>query len=201
MRSVLCPYCERRFWTDEQPVSARNALSAKDVGKIGAVQITDWHERPVRGYAAEQPSIYRHAIQLEAVNNADGARRRFEVWERRQADPHGHLLTINGWTARGKAKKKDFKIGKKGLFTVNKGDGRDGKSWTKLSALELQRRKPKNSPLIIDKGSGETSDGWLLIRLRETNPVLMDEKRQLNKPLVKEMIQAWAICWDPEYLN
>jgi hypothetical protein len=92
-------------------------------------------------------------------------------------------------------------VGKKGLFTVNKGDGRDGKSWTKLSAFELERRKPKNSTLAIDNGSEEKSEGWLLIRLGETKPVLLDEKGHLNEPLVKEMIQAWAICWDPEYLR
>ena len=201
MRSVGCPYCERRFWIDEQAVSARDARSTNDTGKIGEIQITDWHERSVRGYAEEHPSLCRHAIQLEAVNDADGARRRFEVWERREANAHGHLLTINGWTAQGKAKKKDFKIGKKGLFTVNKGNGRDGKSWTKLSALELQRRRPKNSALVIDKGSEEESEGWLLIRLKETNPALLDARCQMNEPLVKEMIQAWAICWDPDYLH
>jgi hypothetical protein len=154
----------------------------------------------VQGYVAEEPSLFRHAIQLEAVNTADGARRRLEVWERREANSHGHLLTINGWTAEGKAKKKDFKVGKKGLFTVSKGNGRDGKSWTKLSALELERRKPKGSTLVIDKGSEEESEGWSLIRLQETKPVLLDARRQLNEPLVKEMIQAWAMCWDPDYL-
>jgi hypothetical protein len=148
----------------------------------------------------EDPSLYRHAIQIEAVNTSDGARRRFEIWERSKPDTHGHLLTINGWTAQGKAKKKDFKIGKKGLFTVNKGNGRDGRSWTKLSALELERRKPKNSALIIDSESERGSEGWLLIRLKETKQVLLDAKRQLNEPLAKEMIQAWAMCWDPDYL-
>ena len=111
------------------------------------------------------------------------------------------MLTINGWTAQGKAKKKDFKIGKKGLFTVNKGNGGDGRSWTKLSALELERRRPKNSALIIDKGSDGESKGWLPIRLKETKPALLDAKSQLNEALVKEMIQAWAMCWDPDYLN
>jgi hypothetical protein len=149
----------------------------------------------------ENPSNYKRAIQLEAVSTADGTSRRFEVWERRKADAHGYLLTINGWTGLGRSKKKDFKLGKKGLFTVNKGNGRDGKSWTKLSALELERRKPKNSALVIDKGSEEQSEGWLLIRLGQTKPVLLDEKGQLNEPLVKEMIEAWAICWDPEYLR
>ncbi len=201
MRSIVCPYCERKFWIDEQPAHADGTSSPRQVGKIGAIVITDWRERAVRGYAAEQPSVYKYAIQLEAVNSTDGARRRFEVWERREADCHGHLLTINGWTAQGRAKKKDFKIGRKGLFTVNKGGGRDGKSWTKLSALELQRRIPPNSPLTIDKGSGEKSDDWLLIRLSERNPVLIDRKRQMNESLVKEMIQAWAICWDPGFLH
>jgi len=201
MRSVVCPYCERKFSIDERSLSARYAGSTNDAGKTGEIQITDWHEKSVRGYVTEHPSVYKRAIQLDAVNTADGSRRRFEVWERSKPDTDGYLLTINGWTAQGKAKKKDFKIGKKGLFTVSKGNGRDGKSWTKLSALELERRRPKSSTLIIDKGSTEESEGWLLIRLKETKPVLLDAKRQLNEPLVKEMIQAWAICWDPEYLH
>ena len=201
MRSVACPYCERRFSIDEQPVLARDAGSANDTRKIGQIQIMDWHEKAAQGYVTEHPSLYRHGIQLEAVNTADGARRRFEVWERREANGNGHLLTINGWTGQGKAKKKDFKVGKRGLFTVGKGNGGDGKSWTKLSALELERRKPKGSTLVIDKGSEEESEGWSLIRLKETKPALLDARRQLNEPLVKEMIQAWAICWDPDYLH
>jgi hypothetical protein len=202
MRQLVCPYCERRFWTEEQPVFGHKAGRAEGAAKTNEIQLADWHEKPVvRGYAVDNPSNYKRAIQLEAINTADGTRRRFEVWEMRKADTHGYLLTINGWTAQGRSKKKDFKIGHKGLFTVNKGDGRDGKSWTKLSAFELERRKPKNSTLTIDKGSEEKSEGWLLIRLRETKPVLLDEKGHLNKPLVKEMIQAWAICWDPEYLR
>jgi hypothetical protein len=125
-------------------------------------------------------------------------RSRFEVWERREANAHGHLLTMNGWTAQGKAKKTDFKVEKKGLFTIDRGNGRDGKSWTKLSALELERRKPKNSALIIDKGSEEEPKGWLLIRLKETKPALLDARCPLNEPLVKEMIQAWAIMLGSE---
>ena len=202
MRQLACPYCEMRFWIEEQPVSGQNAGSAEGDGKINGIQVTSWHESSVvRGYAAEQPSIYKRAIQLEAVNTTDGSRRRFEIWERSKADAHGYLLTINGWTAKGRSRKKDFKIGKRGLFTVNKGDGRDGKSWTKLSAFELERRKHKNGTLIIDKGSEEKSKGWLLIRLSEAKPVLLNGKGQLNESLVKEMIQAWAICWDPEYLR
>jgi len=202
MRPLVCPYCQKRFWIEDQPVFGHTAGRAKGAAERGDIQLTDWHERPVvRGYAAENPSNYKRAIQLEAVNTADGTGRRFEVWERRKADAHGYLLTINGWTAHGRSKKKDFKLGKKGLFTVNKGNGRDGKSWTKLSAFELERRKPKNSALVIDKGSEEQSEGWLLIRLGQTKPVLLDEKGHLNEPLVKEMIEAWAICWDPEYLS
>jgi hypothetical protein len=202
VRQLVCPYCERRFWIEEQPVFGHKAGRAEGAAKTNEIQLAGWHESSVvRGYAAEQPSIYKRAIQLEAVNTADGARRRFEIWERSKADAHGYLLTINGWTAQGRSRKKDFKIGKKGLFTVNKGDGRDGKSWTKLSAFELEKRKHKNGTLIIDKGSEEKSEGWLLIRLSEPKPVLLDEKGQLNESLVKEMIQAWAICWDPEYLS
>jgi hypothetical protein len=202
MRQMVCPYCERRYWLEEQPVSGQNKGGNQGAGKTGEIQVAGWHEKSVvRGYATELPSVYKRAIQLDAVDTADGARRRFEIWERSKPDTHGYLLTINGWTAQGKAKKKDFKIGKKGLFTVNKGNARDGKSWTKLSALELERRKPKNSALIIDKGSEEESKGWLLIRLKETKPALLDARCQLNEPLVKEMIQAWAICWDPDYLR
>lgn len=202
MRQLVCPYCERRFWIEEEPVSGHNQGSPEGTGKTGEIQVTGWHERSVvRGYATEQPSVYKRAIQLDAVNTGDGARRRFEIWERSKPDTHGYLLTINGWTAQGKAKKKDFKIGKKGLYTVNKGNGRDGRSWTKLSALELERRKPKNSALVIDKGSQGGSQGWLLIRLRETKSALLDAGGQLNESLVKEMIQAWAMCWDPDYLN
>jgi hypothetical protein len=197
MRSVVCPYCERKFWVEEQAVFGQN----EGAGKTGEIQITDWHERSVRGYAAELPSVYKRAIQLDAVNTADGARRRFEVWEKSKPDTRGHLLTINGWTAQGKAKKKDFNIGKKGLYTVNKGNGGDGRSWTKLSALELERRKPENSALTIDKGPDGEAKGWLLIRLKETKPALLDAECHLNEPLVKEMIQAWAMCWDPDYLN
>lgn len=197
MRSVVCPYCERKFWVEEQAVFGQNEGAAE----TGEIQITDWHEKSVRGYAAELPSVYKRAIQLEAVNTADGARRRFEIWERAKPDARGYLLTINGWTAQGRAKKKDFKIGKKGLFTVNKGNGGDGRSWTKLSALELERRRPRNSTLVIDKEPDKDSRGWLTVRLKETKPVVLDGKSQLNEPLVKEMIQAWAICWDPDYLH
>jgi len=202
MRQLVCPYCERRFSIEEEPAFGHKAGRGQGAAKANEIQLADWHERRVvRGYAVENPSNYKRAIQLEAVSTADGTSRRFEVWERRKADAHGYLLTINGWTGLGRSKKKDFKLGKKGLFTVNKGNGRDGKSWTKLSALELERRKPKNSALVIDKGSEEESEGWLLIRLGQTKPVLLDEKGQLNEPLVKEMIEAWAICWDPEYLH
>jgi hypothetical protein len=202
LRQIVCPYCERRFWVEEQSVSTRSARGAEGTGKTGEIQLADWHERSVvRGYASELPSLYKRAIQLEAVNTGDGSRRRFEIWERMKPDAHGYLLTINGWTGQGKAKKKDFKVGEKGLFTVNKGNGRDGRSWTKLSALELERRKPKKSALVIDKGSEEESKGWLLIRLKETNPALVDAECQLNETLVKKMIQAWAICWDPDYLR
>ncbi len=198
MRSMVCPYCERKFWVEERAVFGQN----EGVGKTGEIQVVGWQERSVvRGYAAELPSVYKRAIELEAINTVDGARRRFEIWERAKPDTRGYLLTINGWTAQGKAKKKDFKIGKRGLFTVNKGNGRDGKSWTKLSALELERRKPKGSTLVLDKGSEEMSEGWSLIRLKETKPTVLDTKSQLNEPLVKEMIQAWAICWDPDYLR
>jgi hypothetical protein len=198
MRSVVCPYCERKFWVEEQAVFGQN----EGAEKTGEIEVSGWQERSVvRGYATELPSVYKRAIELEAVNSADGARRRFEIWERAKPDTRGYLLTINGWTAQGKAKKKDFKIGKKGLFTVNKGNGGDGRSWTKLSALELERRKPKNSTLIIDKGPDGELKGWLPIRLKETKPALLDAKSQLNEPLVKEMIQAWAMCWDPDYLN
>lgn len=198
MRSVVCPYCEQRFWVEEQAV-----LGLSDGGgKTGEIQVSGWRKRSmVRGYATELPSVYRRAIELDTVNTADGARRRFEIWERAKPDSSGYLLTINGWTCQGKAKKKDFKIGKKGLFTVNKGNGGDGRSWTKLSALELERRKPKNCTLIIGKGSDEESKGWVPIRLTETNPALLDVRGRLNERLVREMIQAWAMCWDPDYLR
>lgn len=197
MRSVSCPYCDRKFWVEEQAVVGRD----EGTGETSEIQVAGWRERSVvRGYATELPSAFKRAIELDAVNTADGARRRFEIWERSKPDTRGHLLTINGWTPQGKAKKKDFKIGKKGLFTVNKGYGGDGRSWTKLSALELERRKPGNSTLIIDKGPDNDSKGWLPIRLRKTKPALLDAKNQLNEPLVKDMIQAWAMCWDPGYL-
>jgi hypothetical protein len=198
MRSVVCPYCERKFWVEEQAVLGQDQAA----GEAGEIQVAGWRERSVvRGYATELPSVYKRAIELDTVNTADGARRRFEIWERAKPDARGYLLTIAGWTAQGRAKKKDFKIGQKGLFTVNKGNGGDGRSWTKLSALELERRKPRNSALTIDKGLDKESKGWLPIRLGETKPALLDDKSQLNEPLVREMIQAWAMCWDPDYLR
>jgi hypothetical protein len=198
MRSVVCPYCEQKFWVEERAVLGQNEVA----GETGQIQVAGWRKKSVvRGYATEPPSVFERAVELDTVNTADGARRRFEIWERSKPDARGYLLTINGWTAQGKAKKKDFKIGKKGLFTVNKGNGGDGRSWTKLSALELERRKPKTSALIIDKEPDRESKGWLLIRLSETNPELLDAKGRLDEPLVKEMIQAWAMCWDPDYLR
>ncbi len=198
MRSVVCPYCERKFWVEERAVVGKN----EGPRKTGEIQVAGWQESSVlRGYATELPSVYKRSIELDTVNTVDGARRRFEIWERSKPDTRGYLLTIGGWTAQGRAKKKDFRIGKKGLFTVNKGDGGDGRSWTKLSALELERRKPKDSALIIDREPDSESKGWLLIRLSETKPALVDAKSELNEALVKEMIQAWAMCWDPGYLN
>ncbi len=198
MRSVLCPYCERRFWLEEQAAPGQG----DGAGKTGEIQVSRWRKRSVvRGYAKELPSVYKRAVELEAVNTADGARRRFEIWERAKPDTRGYLLTINGWTSEGKAKKKDFKIGTKGLFTVNKGDGRDGRSWTKLSALELERRRPKSSTLTIGRVPDEDSKGWVTIRLKETRAALLDTRGRLNERLVREMIQAWAMCWDPDFLR
>ena len=84
MRSVVCPYCERKFWVEEQAVFGQN----EGAGKTGEIQVAGWQEKSVvRGYATDLPTVYKRAIQLEAVNTADGARRRFEIWERANPIP------------------------------------------------------------------------------------------------------------------
>jgi len=61
MRSVVCPYCERKFWVEEEAVFGQK----EGAGKTGEIQVVGWQEKSVvRGYATDLPAVYKRAISI-----------------------------------------------------------------------------------------------------------------------------------------
>ena len=207
-----------RIWIEEQHLARKITADTKreeDRNKEPNIQIQGWKEvEPIRcPYALDSPEDYEQEIRVTATVN--GRIRSFNCWKKKQPI-NGYLLTIGGNTELGKPKKKDFKIDEKGLYSISKGNPKSEKKWSWLSPSELERRKPENSNLSIE----QRLDGKHFIRLSNHDPSLIKEPQaprkvsghlkewqeyfkgsKLNAPLIKEMIEVWAICWEPEVLR
>lgn len=217
---LKCPYCGGEFQIslDERRLVQKITADAKKEdgeNKEPNIQIQGWKEvEPISPpYAPDSPEDYEQEITVTATVN--GRSKSFNCWKREQPF-NGYMLTIGGNTELGKLKKKDFKIDEKGLYSINKGDPKSGKKWGWLSLSELKRRKPENSNLYIE----QQLDGRYFIRLSTHDPTLIKEVQapnsvsghlkewqeyfkgsKLNASLIEEMIEVWAMCWEPEILS